>query len=308
MGWVVVLLVIIGLVGVVAFCGVLARPLEQRSPRAGRWLRRASRTAWGIAALGGLCLSYALLIEADWLEVSQVRVESARLPAGTRYDIAVVSDLHVDRDTRALIALRDELTDRPADLVVFTGDAINRREAAQLFRATMVSLSARLGRAAVRGRHDVVRWRDVELFSGVATELLSDRPLLVGDGQLALCGAPWGSTELVEDCLSAAPEDALTVFAYHSPELIETLQHRPDLYVAGHTHGGQIRLPFFGALLTFSQQDKKYEAGRYEVKGTTLVVSRGIGFEPGFPRLRFLCRPEVVRIEVVGTGPARPSP
>ena len=63
-----------------------------------------------------------------------------------------------------------------------------------------------------------------------------------------------------------------------------------------------MRLPFYGALLTMSAHDKKYEAGRYDVAGTTLVVSRGVGFEPGLPRVRFLCRPELVRVELVGIG------
>lgn len=297
------LLSCIAFVIAVAIAGVLAPPLRRRGLEgAARWIQRASRAAIALLAAGVLCLLYALFIEADWLEVTPLRVESAKLPVGTRLTIALVSDLHVERDTRALIALRDELTSHPVDLVVFTGDAINRKDAVTLFRATMVALGGRLGRAAVKGNHDVVRWRDVELFSGVATELLSDRPLVL-DNHLALCGAPYGSAELVESCLSAAPKGAFTLFAYHSPDLIEDLQHRPDLYLAGHTHWGQVRLPFYGALLTFSRHDKKYEAGRYEVDGTTLVVSRGVGFEPGFPQVRFLCRPQVVRVELVGTGP-----
>lgn len=295
----------IGLVTTVALAGLLVPVLERRGwVRASRLLSRVSLAARLGLVGGGLCLAYALFIEADWLEVTTVRVETAKLPAGARYELALVSDLHVAHDTRALVALRDELRRRPADLVVFTGDAINRREAVQLFRSTLVSLGGHLGRAAVKGNHDVYRWGDVELFSGAATELLSDRPLLVGDGQLALCGAPWGGAEVVEPCLAAAPPSAFTVLAYHSPDLVEALEHRPDLYVAGHTHGGQVRLPGYGALLTMSAFDKKYEAGAFQVRGTTLVVSRGVGFEPGLPRVRFLCRPELVRVAVVGTGPA----
>jgi predicted MPP superfamily phosphohydrolase len=289
----------------VAIAGNVAGALRARgSPRAATWLTRASTAARLVIALGTLAVLYSLFVEADWLQVSTVRVESPKVPTGREYTIAVVSDLHVDHDTRALIALRDELRTNPVDLVVFTGDAINRREAVDLFRATMVSLGGRLGRTAVKGNHDVYRWGDVELFSGVATELLSDRPVLIDAGRIALCGAPFGGTDAVEACLAAVPQGSLSLFVYHSPDLIEALQHRPDLYLAGHTHGGQVRLPFFGALVTMSQFDKRYEAGRYDVDGTTLVVSRGIGFEPGLPRLRFLCRPELVRVEVVGTGPS----
>ncbi|MEW6435145.1 MAG: metallophosphoesterase [Myxococcota bacterium] len=288
-----------------SLAGVLSKPLDRRGhERAARWLSRAARGARLLLGAAGVSLLYAALIEADWLEVTRLRVETPKLAAGERLELAVVSDLHVAHDTRALVALRDELTSRPVDLVVFTGDAINRREAVDLFRATLVSLGGRLGRAAVKGNHDAIRWRDVELFSGAATELMSDRPAVLGD-RLALCGAPWGATELVEDCLAAAPADTVSIFVYHSPDLVEALRHRPDLYLAGHTHGGQVRLPFVGSLLSVSDFGRRYEAGRYEVNGTTLVVSRGIGFEPGFPALRFLCRPELIRVELVGTGAPR---
>jgi predicted MPP superfamily phosphohydrolase len=65
-----------------------------------------------------------------------------------------------------------------------------------------------------------------------------------------------------------------------------------------------VALPFYGALVTFSRFDKQYEAGRYQVEHTTLYVNRGIGFEPGLPRVRFFARPELTLIDVVGTGSA----
>ena len=68
------------------------------------------------------------------------------------------------------------------------------------------------------------------------------------------------------------------------------------------THGGQVALPFYGAMLTMSRYDKKYEAGRYEVGKTTLYVNRGIGFEPHFARVRFASRPELTIIDIVGTA------
>lgn len=296
----------LALVVVLALVGVFAPALERRGRgRAARVVRGLALGARLLLAVVGASLGYALFIEADWLEVTTVEVETPKLPAGERLELAVVSDLHVAHDTRALVALRDDLKKRPVDLVVFTGDAINRREGLEVFRATLVALGGRLGRTAVKGNHDAIRWRGTELFSGVATELMSDRAVVLDEGRLALCGAPWGATELVEACLASAPDDAVTVFVYHSPDLIDALQHRPDLYLAGHTHGGQVRLPFVGSLLTVSDFGRTYEAGRFDVKGTTLVVSRGIGFEPGFPPIRFLCRPQLVRVVLKGTGARR---
>jgi hypothetical protein len=100
--------------------------------------------------------------------------------------------------------------------------------------------------------------------------------------------------------MAAAPADAYTLLLYHTPDLIETASASSvDLYLAGHTHGGQIRLPFHGAVFTFSEYGKKYEMGEYIVGPTTLYVTRGLGME-GFnmPRARFLCPPEIVLVEL----------
>jgi len=96
-----------------------------------------------------------------------------------------------------------------------------------------------------------------------------------------------------------AQNDAVSPFTlllYHSPDLMpEAAELGVDLYLCGHTHGGQIRLPLFGAVITSSDFWKRYEMGRYEENGTTLYVSRGLGMEgKGAPRARFLAPPEIV--------------
>lgn len=253
--------------------------------------------------LGVVLLGWGLFIEADWLEVTHHEVRTDKWPTTVRRRLALVSDFHVDRQSRALGELARVLRDAKVDVLVFAGDALNDREATALFRASLGGLPARLGRVAVRGNHDTTRWADVDLFgAGVATELLSDAPHLLDDGRLAFCGAPWGALEGVERCLERAPAGALVVFAYHSPDLVEVVSPRPDLYLAGHTHGGQIALPGYGALITMSRFDKKYESGRKQVGDTTLFVNRGLGFEPGLPRLRLFARPELTLIDVVGTA------
>jgi predicted MPP superfamily phosphohydrolase len=89
---------------------------------------------------------------------------------------------------------------------------------------------------------------------------------------------------------------------YHTPDLIETASELGvDLYLAGHTHGGQVRLPWLGAIFTASRYGKRYEMGSYRVGRTQLYVSRGIGMEGlGTPRVRFLCPPEIVELELGG--------
>ena len=84
-----------------------------------------------------------------------------------------------------------------------------------------------------------------------------------------------------------------------------------DLLLAGHVHGGQVRLPFWGPVLTLTSVPRSWAVGRTDFDGgataggawdggRTLIVSRGIGMERGeAPRLRFLCRPELVVVDLV---------
>ena len=86
----------------------------------------------------------------------------------------------------------------------------------------------------------------------------------------------------------------------HKPYIFkEAADRNLDLIVSGHTHGGQIRLPFYGAIFSDSSESKKYQMGEYTVGPTALYVSRGIGMAGGLlPRMRFLCPPELVLVEL----------
>jgi predicted MPP superfamily phosphohydrolase len=101
------------------------------------------------------------------------------------------------------------------------------------------------------------------------------------------------------DALSRPSDDRLHIVMGHRPDFALG-NVDADLLLAGHTHGGQVQLPFIGPIVTLSGIPRAWAAGRTEIDGdTTLIVSRGVGMERGLaPRLRFLCRPELVLIEV----------
>jgi predicted MPP superfamily phosphohydrolase len=101
-----------------------------------------------------------------------------------------------------------------------------------------------------------------------------------------------------------APPDALTVLLFHTPDLFPRASARGvDLILSGHTHGGQWRVPGFGAILTSSRYWKRFEAGLYHEGDSHMYVSRGLGMEGfGAPRARFFCPPEIVSIRLVGSG------
>jgi predicted MPP superfamily phosphohydrolase len=99
--------------------------------------------------------------------------------------------------------------------------------------------------------------------------------------------------------LAQVPKEAFSIFLYHYPDEIHSVSGKVDLYCAGHTHGGQVALPVYGALLTLSRFGKQFESGLFEVGGTTLYVNRGIGMEGmRAPRVRFFARPEITVYEI----------
>jgi predicted MPP superfamily phosphohydrolase len=104
--------------------------------------------------------------------------------------------------------------------------------------------------------------------------------------------------------LANIPEDAFRLLLYHTPDLMpQAADAGVDLYLAGHTHGGQWRVPGLGAILTSSHFWKRYEAGHRREQNTDLYVSRGLGMEGfGMPRARFFCPPEIVVATLHGPG------
>ena len=100
--------------------------------------------------------------------------------------------------------------------------------------------------------------------------------------------------------LLPAPAERLTILLYHSPDLApEAAALGIDLQLPGHTHGGHVRLPFFGALYASSLYGKRGEVGLRRIAGLALCVTRGLGMEgKGVPRVRFLSRPELTLWEI----------
>ncbi len=102
-------------------------------------------------------------------------------------------------------------------------------------------------------------------------------------------------TRALTHLVTSTPADGVRILLYHTGPDAGRSPLDIDLYPCGHTHGGQIRLPFYGALATSSRWGKRYEHGRYREGRTTLYVSRGLGVEGlGAPRARFLAPPEII--------------
>ena len=241
-----------------------------------------------------------------------------------------VSDLHVERLGRREEHLVQMVREVAADIVVLTGDYINlscvddpiahadaRRVLAAIAEAAAGAHPASpVNMYAVLGSPPVDR-NSTPLFDGLPIRLLRDEvvTLDVGQGrQLALLGLdcthdPGFDGQQLARVAGQAPEGLFRVLLYHSPELMPVAPRLGmDLYLCGHTHGGQVRLPLYGAIITSSIMGKRYEMGYYQEGRTHLYVSRGVGLEGmSAPRVRFLCPPEITLFSLGAIGVGAPG-
>ena len=260
----------------------------------------ARKTAVAAIALGALTAGVgvdAFFIEPFRLELTRVRVESPKLKRPLR--IGVLADLQTDKigghEERALRML---LAEKP-DLILLPGDYLQTRdprvweEARSLFRR--VGLAAPLGVYAVQGDVDPPGWPS--LFEGLGVRCFERTEAVEVDG-LRITGLSFLDGD--NPRISVPGVEIFHMVFAHRPDFALG-DVKADLLVAGHTHGGQVRLPGIGPLVTLSRIPRAWAAGTTRLEGgRTLVVTRGVGMERGAaPRLRFLCAPEVVVIDLV---------
>ena len=236
------------------------------------------------------------------LRIQRKRLALPRLPASLDgLSIVQLSDLHFagHMEQEFFQEVIAEAMALQGDLIVITGDLVDKTRYIDWLDATVGRLSAPSGVYYVLGNHDL-RVRSVEdlhstlqrcglIHVGGRTQSLSLR----GE-QILLAGneAPW----FPPPQLSAEPDQqhALRILLSHSPDQFSwARRHRFDLMLAGHTHGGQIRFPIVGPVVCPSRYGVRYASGVFHQPPTLLHVTRGIaGLEP----IRLNCPPELNRL------------
>jgi predicted MPP superfamily phosphohydrolase len=284
---------------------------EQKGPRRGaNWLLTGANLL--VLALG----LYGFYIEPSQLTVSRIEVQVPGLTRPAR--IVQLSDIHVERTSvreRAIPALVASLN---PDMLVLTGDYIsklypNDAQTREDLRSLVAQLHAPLGIYAVNGNVETpAKMR--QLLDGVGIHILANQIVRVpelGD-HFVIVGVNLVKYSPDQRALTAlmrqVQPDDFSMLLYHKPEIAYKARDLGvDLFLTGHTHGGQVRLPFYGAIYTNSRLGKAYEMGRYQLDQMTMFVSRGIGMGGTIaPRVRFLCPPEVVVIDLVPVKTAAP--
>ena len=235
------------------------------------------------------------------LEVTHHEVFVANLPASFEgYRIAFLTDTHVASFMRR--GLYREAVARTMqfdpDLVLLGGDFVTwERHIPLMAEVLLTDLNARDGVYAVLGNHDY--WANADGVVAAMTvrgvRFIINRSVAIrrGDDAISLLGIDevYRGKPDVDAAFARVDPRVPCIGLSHHPDIVDLLDGRKlDLLVCGHTHGGQIRFPFFGSVVVPSKHEGRYAAGFHRADDVLLYVSRGIG---SVPPLRILCKPEV---------------
>jgi predicted MPP superfamily phosphohydrolase len=265
-------------------------------------------TAIVVGALAGAAAVEGFLREPFQLDVTRLKIASPSLPPGfDGMKIVQLSDLHLHRISRAYRMAIDVIRREHPSLVVITGDLVDRDDQTAVCLAFLTELRAAANAPVVvvpgnwdhrafPTRQSIAAWHErlqaetgirVLANQNVVLHRCGDRMWLVGTDD------PYFGHADLEASFKGVPDTAFALVLTHAPEAFKELAERPAarLVLAGHTHGGQVRFPFIGAVHVPSRYGTRFAHGLFKLGDTFFYVNAGMGMSH-LP-VRFLCRPEL---------------
>ena len=266
-------------------------------------------TAYSLGALGAY--QYSIHVEPEWVSVKKILIRLQTL--GITFDgfkLVQLSDFHLYPYTeidliQSAVDITNELN---PDLVVLTGDyVLDQAEAIFDLAPVLSQLNPVQGVFAILGNHDY--WTNPEIVKQGLEQLgipvLINQGIQIGAGRdsLYLAGMDdgWDGQPDLDAALANWSEGMPTIMLLHEPDFWDFYKADPrlDLQLSGHSHGGQVRIPGYGAPI-LPQYGRKFDQGLYHYNERYLYVNRGIGVVP--PPVRLNCRPEVTEITLTRGG------
>lgn len=258
-----------------------------------------------IALTVALCaLTYVFHIEPNWIEVVPITVEMPHLdPVFNKTRIVQISDIHMDNKwmtSQRLQHIVQSIERQHPDFVVITGDLIDHdpEKASPSLIKPLLELASAQPTLVVLGNHDY--WenpqpvRDALEQTPVVTLANTIYTATKAGAKLNIAGVDdvWVKRDRLDLVLNQLPNDGAAILLVHEPDFADTAAatDRFDLSLSGHSHGGQVRIPFTGAPI-LPNYAKRYPNGRYQVKNMVQYTNRGVGV--ALMNIRFNCRPEI---------------
>ena len=299
---------------------LLAPPADRPGSRPGV-SRRGIIRAFGAFGFAGLAtVGYGAGIEAESLLVTRYRLTPPRWPTGMRLSISVIADLHAGGPNMPVSQIRkivDTANLLNSDIVLLMGDYfathrfVTERVPHPVWAAELARLRARLGVWSIFGNHDW--WYDIAgvraALARVGIPVLENKALLLGEAErrfwLAGVGDqlahPLGHHQFkgeddLPHTLAQVDTGHPVILMAHEPDIFTGVPDRVSLTLAGHTHGGQIRLPFVWQQYVPSAYGARFAYGHIVEQDRHMIVSGGLGCS-NVP-IRLGVPPEIVRIDL----------
>lgn len=244
----------------------------------------------------------------DWLEITQVRLTLPRLPRSfSGFRIVQVSDIHMGgwMNPERLKQVFDTVKKLAPDLVAITGDFLHTDGNRTISEVEMLALEAQL--KDVAGQHQTLAilgnrdyWADTQAIltmlerSGVRVLVNTIHKIQKGEETIHIAGVDdviEGQCRL-DGVLAELPVRCCAILMAHEPDFadVSAATGRFDLQISGHSHGGQVNLPFIGAPV-LPRMAHNYPRGLYRVGEMYQYTNRGVGMTPPFIRIN--CRAEI---------------
>lgn len=273
------------------------------------WLRAfpawVPAVAHVLSAAGLAAIAYGALVEPFRLSVRTLELRTRKL--GRRVRLAHLSDLHVRSWGPLEEALLEALREAKPDAILLTGDYSTFPTVAGSVERLLAAIARVAPTYASLGNCEhLLPLHESFEAPGFTWLVNASQELRLDGGRLVLTGVNAGDEEAFRRLGAAADPAAFRIGLYHYPDLVPELEASPyDLTLSGHTHGGQIRLPGVGALISMSRAGTKYARGVFLAGGKAAFVTQGVGCESfGLPRIRFLCPPELAIVDLAPAGEA----
>lgn len=281
----------------------MAKTISRRS-----FLKKSIGAFVTVAALGSGGYYYAGKVEPQLVNITQINFSHKDIPSGFEmFKIVQFSDTHLgfQYDLIQLTEVVNKINSLTPDILFFTGDLMdvpNEYDRIDEIVPVLQKLKAPYGKFAVYGNHDHGGYgsniyREVMEKAGFKVLLNeASKVKLLNNEHVYIIGiddAMLGNPDIAT-ALSAVPNESFKLLLSHAPDLADdALPYNIQLQLSGHSHGGQIKIPFIGALVKPPFAEKYYE-GLYTIgdnNDLTLYVNRGLG-TTRLP-FRFLSRPEI---------------
>lgn len=248
------------------------------------------------------CLFWTFKLEPNLVEIKHYHLNDQQL-SGLR--IVFASDFHIGKkDIKRLKRIVKIIKEQKGDLILLGGDYLNGHTEQstmppERIAAELGNLTAPYGVVGVLGNHDwyINGSKTKKALQNAGITILENQNRIINynNKQITIAGVADKSTRIAdsEKALNNTPKPRILLT--HTPDIFPEITDSVNLVLAGHTHGGQVKVPFIGALLVPSDYGRRFAEGFFDENGVKMIVSKGLG--TSMIPIRFNCKPEIVVIE-----------